>query len=176
MQTTSYATLRTVNLSNGETLPSLSEYLTQAGKSESTKLIIEIKDHSTTERTLEATMATVQMVERMGLKDKVEYIAFSYDACLLIRQLDPQATIGFLSGNREPEILKEDGIDIMDYSMSVMLNSKPEFVDRGHKLGVETNIWTVNDRATIMKCIAVCADYITTDYPELVEEIADKLF
>ena len=60
--------------------------------------------------------------------------------------------------------------------MSVMLNSKPEFVDRGHLLGVETNIWTVNDRATIMKCIAVCADYITTDYPELVEEIADKLF
>lgn len=176
VQTTSYATLRTVKLSNGETLPSLSEYLTQAGKSESTMLIIEIKDHSTTERTLEATMATVQMVERMGLKDKVEYIAFSYDACLLIRQLDPQATIGFLSGNREPEILKEDGIDIMDYSMSVMLNSKPEFVDRGHKLGVETNIWTVNDRATVMKCIAVCADYITTDYPELVEEIADKLF
>lgn len=176
VQTTAYATLRTVKLSNGETLPSLSEYLTQASKSAGTKLIIEIKDHSSTERTLQATRATVKLVEKMGLKDKVEYIAFSYDACLLIRQLDPEATIGFLSGNREPEILKEDGIDIMDYSMSVMLNSKPEFVDRGHKLGVETNIWTVNDRATIMKCIAVCADYITTDYPEVVEEIADKLF
>ena len=176
VQTTAYATLRTVKLSNGETLPSLSEYLTQADKSAGTKLIIEIKDHSSTERTLQATRSTVKLVEKMGLKDKVEYIAFSYDACLLIRQLDPEATIGFLSGNREPEILKEDGIDIMDYSASVMLNSKPEFVDRGHKLGVETNIWTVNDRATIMKCIAVCADYITTDYPELVEEIADKLF
>ena len=176
VQTTPYSTLRTVKLSNGEALPSLSEYLRQASKSQSTKLIIEIKDHKSSARTLEATRAAVEMVERMGLKDHVEYIAFSHDACLLIRELDRNATIGYLSGDREPETLRDEGIDIMDYSSSVILKSKPDYVDRGHKIGVGTNVWTVNDRETMMKCIALCADYITTDYPDVAEELADQLF
>lgn len=176
VQTTPYRTLRTVSLTNGERLPSLSEYLQQARQSSATKLIIEVKDHSSSERTLAAARAAVEMVHRMGLRDRVEYIAFSYDACLLIRKLDSQAVIGYLNGDRSPEILQEAGIDIMDYSVSAILSSKPEYIDRGHKLGVGTNIWTVNDRATMLNCIAHCADYITTDYPETVKEIADKLF
>ena len=176
VQTTPYSTLRTVKLSNGEALPSLSEYLRQASKSQSTKLIIEIKDHKSSARTLEATRAAVEMVERMCLKDHVEYIAFSHDACLLIRELDGNATIGYLNGDRDPETLRDEGIDIMDYSSSVILKSKPDYVDRGHKIGVGTNVWTVNDRETMMKCIALCADYITTDCPDVAEEIADQLF
>lgn len=176
VQTTPYSTLRGVTLGNGEKLPSLSEYLQQARQSSATKLIIEVKDHSSSERTLAAARAAVEMVHRMGLRDRVEYIAFSYDACLLIRSLDSQAVIGYLNGDRTPEDLLEDKIDIMDYSVSVLLSSKPDYVDRGHKIGIGTNIWTVNDRATMLSCIARCADYITTDYPETVKEIADKLF
>ena len=47
VQETDYATLKAAKLENGETIPTLEEYLIQAKKNTATKLIIEIKSHAT---------------------------------------------------------------------------------------------------------------------------------
>lgn len=171
-----YRTMRGVKLANGEVLPTLGEFLTQTRQSSSTKLIIEIKDHSNESRTLIAAQKAVEMVKRMKLEASVEYIAFSWKACLKIRELDKDAVIGYLSGDRDPSTLKTNGINTMDYSYSSILNNHPGWIADGHKLGIETNIWTVNDNASMVECIAKCADYITTDYPETVQSLADTFF
>jgi len=47
IQTASYAELKDLKLSNGETLPTLEQYLDRAKKLKKTKLIFELKSHAT---------------------------------------------------------------------------------------------------------------------------------
>ena len=47
IQAASYAELKDLKLSNGETLPTLEQYLDRAKKLKKTKLIFELKSHAT---------------------------------------------------------------------------------------------------------------------------------
>ena len=54
IQTAPYAELKDLKLSNGETLPTLEQYLDRAKKLKKTKLIFELKSHATPQRDREA--------------------------------------------------------------------------------------------------------------------------
>ena len=62
IQTASYAELKDLKLSNGETLPTLEQYLDRAKKLKKTKLIFELKSHATPLRDREAAKIVVDMV------------------------------------------------------------------------------------------------------------------
>ena len=94
IETATAAKAQSLTLSNGEKMPTLEEFLEMMQASDSpTKLIIEIKTHSYASRNLAAADSTVNMVRRMGLQDRVEYIAFSLDICKRLVQNDPDACI-----------------------------------------------------------------------------------
>ncbi len=170
---TPLSTLRQVKLSNGETLPTVEEYLDAFTACSRTMLIIEFKTHSGKEREEELVRKVIKMVHERGLQEKVEYIAFGIHFVLLVRQLDPQAAVYYLNGDLSPGVLSAMGAAGSDYHYNVIYR-RPESVQAAHDLGQKVNVWTVNRPEDIGKMINLKVDFITTDEPLLVKEILQQ--
>ncbi len=164
IEDTPYAQLKGIRLKNGETLPTLESYFEQGKKDKKTKLILEIKPHSTKEKEDRATVAIVNMVEKTGLKKQVEYISFSLNICKELVRLAPKAKVAYLNGDLAPLELKAFKINGIDYNLKVLQNHK-NWIAEAHQLKMTVNVWTVNDESDMQEMIAAGVDYITTDKP-----------
>lgn len=161
-------------LENGEKMPTLDEYLAQTKKDPKTKLIIEIKSHATPEKETEVVEATLNKVKQYGLENQVEYIAFRPFVCEELKRLAPEGTpIAYLNGDYDPTYVKGMGLSGIDYKFNV-LKKKPKWIKQAQKKGLSVNVWTVNKEEDIIWCIEQGVDYITTDYPTLVQELIKK--
>ena len=172
VQETDFATLRSQTLANGEILPTLEEYLTQAKKNTATKLIIEIKDHNTPSRETRVVKNVLKMVKKFKLVNDVEYIAFRQHVCDELVKWGPKGIkVAYLNGTLTPEYCKDLGYTGIDYSFKVM-QANPQWIKQSHDLGLTVNIWTVNKPEDIKWCIDHKADFITSDNPA---EVARQL-
>lgn len=161
---TNYDNLKGLQLKNGETLPTLADYL-QAGKKQTgIQLILEIKPHKTKEQEDQIAETTVRMVKEYGLEKQVEYISFSMNICEQLVKLTPNSAIAYLKSDIAPKELKAKGINGIDYHYKA-IEKHPEWVDEAHELNMKVNVWTVNNLKDIQKMIDLKVDYITTDHP-----------
>lgn len=164
IQEVNYADIKNLKLSNGETLPTLKEYLL-AGKSyPDLKLILELKSHKNSVQENKAAKKIVDMVADLGLKKQVEYISFSLNACKQLIQLDPAAKVAYLNGELSPQQVKESGLTGIDYYWEIIQNH-PYWVKEAHELGLSVNVWTLNSSKEQENMIHLGVDYITTDCP-----------
>jgi len=173
VEDTPLATLRKVKLANGETLPTLDEYLDAFAQCNHVKLIIELKMHKTKERENLLAKQVIDRVHQLGLQERVEYISFGINFVQQLRELDPQAQVYYLNGDLSPQILATMRLNGLDYHYNV-LYKHPEWVKKAHELGQKVNVWTVNTLEDIQKVINLKVDYITTDEPLLVRELIEK--
>ena len=168
IEKTNYADLMKFKLSNGEKLPTLSEYL-EAGiqKGSHTKLICEIKPSGISKDIgKQVAEKVVKLVHEYKAENLVTYISFDYDILLKIIALNPSAKTQYLDGTKSPEILKQDGITGMDYHLSVF-KQHPEWIASAKKNNIRLNAWTVNDPEDMDWLIANEFNFITTNEPEL---------
>lgn len=173
VEETPLATLRQVKLSNGETLPTVEEYLDAFATCSHTRLIIEFKTHSSKEREAELARKVIGMVRERGLQEKVEYISFGLHFVQQVRMIEPQAKVYYLNGDLSPNVLAAIGAAGFDYHYNVVYK-RPQWVQAAHGLGLKVNIWTVNRPEDIQQIIDLKADFITTDEPLLVRETIEK--
>ncbi len=171
IQTSNYEELKDLRLNNGETLPTLESYLKRACDLE-VRLVFELKSHATPERNREAARASVEMIKRMGLEKRTDYISFNLDACKEFIRLCPGASVAYLNGELDPDALKEMGFTGLDYHYNV-LREHPEWVEKCKALGLTTNVWTVNEPGLIQEMADMGIDFITTDIPEEAREIVN---
>ena len=120
VRTASFDEVRAVKLSNGEPTPTFEEYLEQGAKNDKVKLICEIKDHATSTRETQVVEAVLAAVEKAGMQDRIEYIAFSRHVCAELVRLCPGVKVAYLNGDLSPAELKEMGITGLDYQKSKM--------------------------------------------------------
>jgi len=174
IEKTSAAELRKVKLANGESLPTLEEYLL-AGKSQNkTRLILEIKSSSINkERSLALTKKCVDLVNKTEVAELTDYIAFDFDVCLLVKKLAPNAHVQYLNGDKTPEQLAAAGLNGFDYHFSVLKRNETWLAD-AHKRKLSTNAWTVNDEETMRWLIGRNIGMITTNEPEKLIELLSK--
>ena len=169
-----YSAIADITLPNGEKLPTLKEYLTEGKKYPEMKMILEIKSAYSPEAERKATDAIMQLVEEMGVKKQVEYIAFSLNVTLRILENDAKAKVSYLNGDLPPYALKKLDIFGLDYYIQVMRNH-PEWIADARKNKIHMNIWTVDDPEDIQFVIDCGADYITTNQPVRAQKmIADQ--
>lgn len=174
VQQTDFATLRAQALSNGETLPTLDEYLAQAALNTGTKLIIEIKDHPTPEQEARVVRKVLDAVKKHKLQDDVEYIAFRQYVCdQLVEQGPKGIKVAYLNGSLTPEYCAGLGYTGIDYNIGVM-KKHPEWIKQAHDAGLTVNVWTVNDTENLKWCIDNGVDYITTDNPVEANKLLGK--
>ena len=168
IEKTSYQELSKVLLSNGETLPTLRQYL-QAGLKENnhTRLVVEIKPSTTSkERGQLIAEKAVRLVKDLEAEHMVVYISFDYDILKRIKAIDSKASVQYLNGDRSPKQLKEDGIDGADYNIAVF-KTFPAWIPMAKENGIVLNAWTVNTREDMQWLLDNKFNFITTNEPEL---------
>lgn len=171
IEESTYADLIKFKLSNGEKLPTLSEYI-KAGmeNNTSTKLVCEIKPSEISkERGQIIATKVVQLFKELHAQHMVDYISFDYDILKKIKALNPTVSTQYLEGNKSPEQLKADGITGADYHFSVF-KAHPEWIESARKNNITLNAWTVNETADMDWLLANNFDFITTNEPELLFE------
>ena len=173
IEDTPYAQLKNIRLKNGEKIPLLEAFLQQGKKDKKTKLILELKPHSTKEKEDRAVAAIVKMVEKAGVKKQTEYISFSLNVCKELRRHDPKAEIAYLNGDMAPKELKILKISGIDYNLNVLKKNK-NWIGEAQKLKMTVNVWTVNSEADMQEMIAAGVDYITTDQPVIAKELTNR--
>jgi glycerophosphoryl diester phosphodiesterase len=170
------ATIAPLRLSNGEPLPTLQQCIDivkqQAG-SNKTKLIIEIKTHSSNTNNKRCVDAVVQAVNNSQAGDLVDYIAFSSYVCEELIKINPQHRVAYLNGDMTPGTLKTLGYWGLDYQMNV-LKSNTDMVNRAITEGLTTNVWTVNTSSDMQYFINMGVDFITTDEPHTLKNLLNK--
>lgn len=173
MESSPSTLLTTLKLDNDERLPTLAKYLRTAQKL-NTRLILELKAHSTPERETKAIEQIVDMAKKLGLEDRMEYITFSLHATKEFIRLAPAGTPVFnLDGKLTPKELKEMGCAGPDYHLSVF-RKNPEWIKECHDLGLKVNAWTVNNPEDMKWLIENNVDFITTNEPVVLQEILNN--
>lgn len=170
---TPYRKLKKKKLSNGEKIPLLKEYLAVCKKVSTTRLILELKPLPNKDSEQKMVKGVVAMVHNMNMEDKVEYISFSLNMCKELHKLNPKAKISFLDGYLSPEKIKEIGLSGLDYHYKVF-EKNPQWIDEAHKLGLTVNVWTVNDERIMKNVVKKNFDFITTDYPDKLQNIIES--
>ena len=173
VQDATVAVCTAIRLDNGESLPTLRQYLERA-RTLHTRLILELKSHRTPEQETRAVEGIVRMVHELGLDARTEYISFSRHATREFIRLAPQGTpVYYLEGDVDPQTLKDWGCAGADYHFSVF-RQHPEWIDQCHRLGLKVNAWTVNKAEDMQWLIGHGVDFITTNEPVLLQQILLK--
>ncbi|NLO69477.1 MAG: glycerophosphodiester phosphodiesterase [Porphyromonadaceae bacterium] len=170
VQDTDHKTLKSIKLSNGESMPTLKEYLKEFKKTKDLILIIELKKHRTKLQEDLLAKKTIKMVKALNLQHRVEYISFGLNLTTGLIHLNPKAKVYYLNGDLSPAVMKEIGAAGIDYHYSV-IQKNPTWVKQAHDLGLKVNVWTVNKPAEIRRMLDLNVDFITTDEPLLVKEL-----
>jgi glycerophosphoryl diester phosphodiesterase len=116
------------------------------------------------------TAKCVQMVQKLNVASITEYIAFDFDVCKKVKELDPSATVTYLFGDKSPDELIAAGLNGMDYHYSIYKKHEDWLTTSKNKKLI-TNVWTVNDAEAMRWFIERKVDYITTNEPERLIEL-----
>jgi glycerophosphoryl diester phosphodiesterase len=171
IEKTSFKELSQFKLSNGETLPTLRQYI-QAGMQNNyhTRLVCEIKPSEISkERGRLVALKVMNLVNEMQAGKFLVYISFDYEILKKILEINPHAATQYLEGDKSPQQLKTDGISGADFHYSVY-DDHPDWIEIARKNGIALNVWTINDTALIDRFLKNKFDFITTNEPELVFE------
>lgn len=160
-----------ITLDNGESVPTLDEYLAEFVKHPKLRLVLEMKSLVDPTREDEMAEKIVAALRKYNLLKRTDIIAFSINACMAFKKLLPIGVpIYYLDGDYTPKKVKSLGLAGMDYSMKA-LREHPEWVEEAHKHGLEVNVWTADEPEDIQYFIDLGVDYITTNYPERATEM-----
>ena len=155
-----YEEIKNYKLSDGNPLPTLIQYLEQGLKYPDVKLILEIKSHNTDAKNMRAAEACYNAVKNKNMLGQVEFIAFSYDICKKLVELDPNVMVQYLNGDKSPSDVLKDGIRGIDYTSSKLSEA---WINEANELGMTVNVWTVNSTSSMTDFINKGVDLITTD-------------
>ena len=115
---------------------------------------------------------TLELVRREGWADRIIYSSFNHETLRKIHRLDPGAKTGMLYG---------DGlVDVVPYARSlgvsalhpVLYNLQyPGFMETCREVGMDVNVWTVNEAEYIELCRKYGVHAIITNYPDKARQV-----
>lgn len=167
---TTFKDLRKKKLSNGEVLPTFEEYLKEALKVPSVKLIIELKPQKSKSKDKELIDKTLELVTKEKAEQISIFISSKLDICKEVKKLNSNLNVQYIKGELSPKQIKEAGLDGLDYRYDVYLKN-PTWIAEAKKLGLITHSWTVDDLSVFKELKDQGIDFITTDTPaQLINE------
>ncbi len=172
IETSTQDVLDKEKLSNGEFLPRLDAFLDTAATL-GIDLVLEVKPHKDNKREDVAVPMIIKMIADKGLTERTSYITFSRHAFDLLVAQSGRPVL-YLNGV-SPKVLKEIGGSGSDYHINIY-RASPEWISEIHEQGMPVNIWTVDSEADIQWCIDHGADLITTNEPELTQQLIAKAY
>ncbi|MBQ0024789.1 MAG: glycerophosphodiester phosphodiesterase [Bacteroidales bacterium] len=165
-----YSAIKDSTLANGEVIPTLDQYLDLFLQYPQLQLVFELKSKGDADYEARAIPMLLEKLEERGLTSRTDFISFSLTACQEVAKRVPEMMVEYLGGEIAPAELKAMGINGIDYHYSA-LEKHPEWVEEAHSLGMVCNAWTVNTEEKINEMLELGADFITTNAPELAEQL-----
>jgi glycerophosphoryl diester phosphodiesterase len=170
-ETDTYSKVQQIVLDNGESVPTLDEYLAEFTKHPKTRVVLEMKSLTDLTREDEMAKLIVASLRKYDLLDRTDIIAFSINACIAFKKLLPVGVpIYYLDGDIAPKKIAKLGLAGMDYSMKA-LRKHPDWIADAHKRGLKVNVWTVDEDEDIQYFIESGVDFITTNQPVKVQKM-----
>lgn len=167
-----------VRLPNGETIPTLDEYLTQFEQNKKCRLVFELKWHNGLDREVRAVDLCIQKLKEHGLYNPKQVIFISFDLmqCVLFAHKCPGFTVQYLGSekDRTPSAVAALGINGID-TVGGKFFSDPTWYAQARANGMSVNVWTIDDKETMRRLIDLGVDYITTNKPELCRELLQEM-
>ncbi|MCH9611513.1 MAG: Glycerophosphodiester phosphodiesterase [Chlamydiales bacterium] len=122
----------------------------------------------------ESVKAIVEMVRYYGLQEKVYYSSFDLEALKIVRQLEPEATVGLAVTAKDfsLEALSGVEVDIISPDFEVL---DEENVSILQKRGYIVAPWTVNGTRNWERMIEYGVDEIITDSPRELKSFLSAL-
>jgi len=157
------AQLKTLDAGQGETIPTLAEYLDALGKH---TIFIEIK-------TAEAALAVAGLVHRYVERGILQYeqmivISFDWQSLLQVKAFDPEILISASPRTKQASdgfIRKAKDAGMIGINPDIRHLTKPT-VQLAHKHGLQVFTWTANSKADIAKAQKLGVDGIMSDFPD----------
>lgn len=170
-----YSEFKDFRLKNGETIPTIDEYLQQGRKYPQTMLVYEMKRHSSSEVEDRFIELTIDKLKEHDLlyPEKVMFISFSYHICRRMAQLLPGFTVQYLRSEKSPSKVLKGGVNGINYNYRI-LNLTPRWVRNARRLGMSTNAWTVNNEESMKQMLRMGIDYLTTDNPVMARNLLSQ--
>ncbi len=165
IENANYADIKDKRLKNGETIPTLRQYLETAKSLGNMKLILEVKEHIQKSDEDRCVDAVLQQVKEAGLENRTEYISFSKHACDYLVAHAPGSMVSYLNGDLTPKQAKEAGYAGIDYEDKVFYEN-PSWIKEAKRLNLVTNVWTVNNLHEIKFFFTQGIDFVTTNRPQ----------
>ena len=163
---TNFKELIKQKLKNGETIPTLKEYLEKGKKKPSLKLFVEPKPAKSLDQDNKLVFKTIQTVKELNLESQTEFISFSLNICEQLKIDEPDFKVHYLNGDLSPLEIKEKGLDGIDYHYSIFMKN-PTWISEAKTLRLTTNSWTVNEIEIFKLLRKQGIDFVTTDIPYL---------
>lgn len=167
VQKLDFKTVRSCVLPNGDKVPTLREYFTQAKKTTGLMLFLEMKSHPTPARETTLAEKIVALCDEMNMYDQVTFISFSEHLCDEILRLRPGTLVIPISSNKAftTEELIKKGYAGVSYHMSVVMN-RTHLLDEAHEAGLQTVLWPVNSYDLADFAMRHHVDYVSSDEPQ----------
>lgn len=170
VEETPLAELQKIELKNGEHVPTFEQYIQEAMKQNTTKMVLELKpSRISKERGQQLAQTCMDVIRKYQCEGWMLYISFDYDICKKVVEIDPFAKVAYLNGEKSPAELAADKIWGFDYNWKIIDKDMNIFKD-ARKHNVTVNIWTVNEPDQMATYLKAGADFLTTDEPELLLE------
>lgn len=113
------------------------------------------------------------LAARMGLEERVIYSSFNHHTLIKLRRLKPDAKLGMLFGDimLSPwEYARQLRVDYLHpMKMNICVDG---FSEGAAAAGLGVNMWTINDEATMVRCLETGAGIIT-NYPDRAVALRD---
>ena len=172
VQQLDYKTVRSCVLPNGDRVPSLREYFTQAKKTTGLTLFLELKAHPTPERETLLAEKVIALCDEMNMYDQMVFISFSEHLCDEIVRLKKGALVMPISSSKtfSTQELLDRGFAGVSYHMSAVMN-KTHLLDEAHEAGLQTVLWPVNSYDLADFAIRHNVDYVSSDQPQAMQNL-----
>ena len=124
VQNLDFKTVRSCVLPNGDKVPTLKEYFTQAKKTPGLMLFLELKAHPTPERETLLAEKVIALCDEMNMYDQITFISFSEHLCDEIVRLKKGSLVMPISSSKtfSTQELLDRGFAGVSYHMSAVMN------------------------------------------------------
>lgn len=171
-----YSEFKDHKIKNGETIPTIDQYLEQGKKYPETMLVYEMKPHSCAEVEDRFVELTIQKLEEHGLlsPDRVMFISFSLHMCEVLAQKLPEFTVQYLGSDHNPDELAAKKINGIDFNYNTFYLHK-KWYKMARRNDMSVNAWTVNKEMDMKNMFKMGVDQLTTDHPLEARELLKKM-
>lgn len=157
-------------LVNGEKVSTLDTYVATFldNTASPTRLVVEVKkqNHDDPVWMAESCKRVVKIIKSYDVKpSQLEFISFSWFACLELKRLAPEFKVSYLEKDKSPKEVAAAGLDGVDYYYDVYY-VHPTWAEECRQLGLQTNVWTVDYKGIAEDMARFGLDCITTNYPD----------